>query len=226
MINSNLEMNLMLMAICEAIDSIVKWPTIPIHIPQVLEKKSFESIIETIMSELLVSGQSYSGFQAYAHSHESRDDSRKAFLELFGEPFSPKEIDYLKLITSFTLIIREAYKILPIASELRSIWQSRFSSHVNTNIYMSSSTSEAFPLHQDPHHVFVLQLSGAKRWLFSSIQGDEKMMSSTRITSEIVSHSGDMIFIPKGVPHRAIAIDTSVHASISVEEESSIETSL
>ena len=215
----NKKINLMHVALYKAIDSIEKWPMFPIYIPQVLPQKSFDSVINIFTSEISLTGRIYSGFQAYSSNHESRDDSRKEFLEWLENQSSSIEKDYSKLIKSSTLIIREAYKILPIALELRNIWKSRFPCHVNTNIYISSSTSDAFPLHQDPHHVFVLQLFGKKRWLFSDIQDDETIKNSPRIISEMVSESGDIIFIPKGVPHQARAIETSVHVSISVEEK-------
>jgi len=211
-------------ALTKAIDSIAQWPTFPIHIPGVLELQSLAPTFDVVMSAFASLGDTYPGCQAFACNHKSRDDSRKAILELFNRQNAPTAEDFLGLLVHSTLIIREAYKVLPIALDLRSVWRNRFSCHINTNIYASSPSSDAFPLHQDPHHVFSLQLAGTKRWWLSEAHCGDLKRHSDQEAMEITCHSGDMLFIPKGFPHRAKASEVSVHVSLSIEEKVPLDT--
>jgi hypothetical protein len=207
------------LALAHAIDSIPRWPLYSLHIPGVLDPQCFGSVLDSVMATFVASGSSYTGCQAYADVHKSRDDSRKAVLALFAGQNVPTASEFLQLATTCTLIIREAYKILPIARELRNVWKSRFSCHINTNLYLSSPTSDAFPLHQDPHHVCALQLVGSKQWWLCAGERSEVPHIQTNQSTEALCQPGDMLFIPKGTLHRAKAADISVHVSISVEEQ-------
>lgn len=205
------------------IDSIPRWPVCPIHLPRVVDPRCFGCIVGDVLSAFVVSGSTFSGCQAYSQTHKSRDYSRDAVLALFKNEHTPDITDFRDLVGRFTLIMREAYKIFPIAFELRSVWQSRFSCHINTNVYVSLPTSDAFAIHKDPHHVFAVQLAGSKRWRFSTNQSGQLDDSgsgsvSSNSDSELLCQEGDVLFIPKGIPHCAKANELSVHVSISIEE--------
>lgn len=206
-------------ALTRAIDSILPWPLEPVHMPGVLKPQSLDSIPEVVISAFMSLGKTCLGFQAFLCTHKSRDDSREAIIELFNRQKSPTADDFLELRSTSTLIIREAYKFLPFANNLRNVWLKRFSCHINTNVYASSPSSDAFPWHKDPHHVFALQLAGTKRWWLSKEHDGDFTRHSDQGAIEITSQIGDILFIPKGVPHRAQAAEMSVHISISVEEK-------
>lgn len=210
-------------ALTRAIDSILPWPQGPVHLPGVLEPQSLDSIPEAVMSAFTSLGKTWPGFQAFLCTHKSRDDSRQAILELFNRQEPPNADDFIELMSTSTLIIREAYKFLPFADNLRKVWLNRFSCHINTNIYTSSPNSDAFPWHKDPHHVFALQLAGTKRWWLSKKHAGDFPQYLDQESTEITSQIGDILFIPKGVPHRAQAAEMSVHISISVEEKAPID---
>jgi hypothetical protein len=222
MSETNTAMGIISDTLTRTIDSIPRWPVRPIHLPGVADPRCFGCIADEVLFAFVASGNSFSGCQAYSQAHKSRDDSREAVLALFRSENPPDKADFRDLAGRFTLIMREAYKILPIAIELRSAWQSRFSCHINTNVYLSLPTSDAFTNHKDPHHVFVVQLAGSKRWQLSSNQSGQNDDSGTRhgnSGSEIICQEGDVLFIPKGTPHCAKAEELSVHVSISIEED-------
>ena len=158
-------------------------------------------------------GNSNSGFQMYHLNHASRNESRDELKKLWetGQP----SIELLKLLSSqYTFIIREAYYHFNLLDEMRQIYLSHFRCHSNTNLYTSRPTSSAFIKHADPHPVFAYQLYGAKNWL---------LYPDNSITPlEICVSTGDVLFIPQGIQHHAVAVtDFSVHASVSVEVDRS-----
>ena len=201
----------------QVIDAVPRWPLCPIHISEAFHTFLLETVFDTVIELFVSSGEGYEGCQAYLGTHTSRSDSRNTVTALFGEATPATISSFLHLAATHTLIIREAYKILPFASEVRAVWMSRFSCHINTNLYLSSPSSDAFSLHQDPHHVFALQLSGSKRWHYSC-DNDKGMGTQTILMTETLCKSGDILFIPKGTPHRAEAVSDSVHISVSIEE--------
>lgn len=100
---------------------------------------------------------------------------------------------------------------------------------VHANIYISPPGGAGFDVHWDTHDVFVLQLSGSKQWsLYESQVGlalSEEV--STRLRSEeLSSHSlsqvvldaGDLMYLPRGIPHSAKANDReSIHVTLGVQ---------
>lgn len=221
MSETNTAMEIIRDTLTRTIDSIPKWPVCPIHLPRVIDPRCFGSIADEVLSTFVASGSTFSGCQAYCQTHKSRNDSRDAVLALFNNEHTPDITEFRDLVSKATLIIREAYKIYPIAFELRSVWQTRFSCHINTNVYVSLPTSDAFAMHKDPHQVFAVQLAGSKRWRFSTNQSgllDDSGSVRSNPDSELFCQEGDVLFIPKGTPHCAKADELSVHVSISIEE--------
>jgi len=109
-----------------------------------------------------------------------------------------------------------------------------FCAEVGVNAYLTPQDSRAFATHIDEHDVFVLQVYGEKVWhlyelallpiqrldyrrslAFTSDWGDSRL--KTPQIAEIRLRPGDVLYVPRGMPHHALARDsTSLHLTFSV----------
>ncbi len=99
-----------------------------------------------------------------------------------------------------------------------------FSSHFQTNIYLSPRNAQGFKTHYDSHDVFVLQVSGSKHWtLYDTLielplrgQGfDPEKHIPGSPTQELTIHAGDVFYCPRGLFHSARATDeVSLHITL------------
>ena len=102
---------------------------------------------------------------------------------------------------------------------------------VQGNLYCSWQAHQAFPVHFDTHDVFAMQIAGEKRWRiyqrhfkdpinhpeFKQLNQDFHEQHKGAIGMEVVMKPGDLIYIPRGYYHDAIAeSDATVHLSYSV----------
>jgi len=79
------------------------------------------------------------------------------------------------------------------------------------NLYLSPPGISAFHPHYDSHDVYIIQLEGKKSW---KIYGKNGMGVKKPIIDCILS-KGDLLYIPKGFWHSAIATDeTSLHITL------------
>lgn len=128
-----------------------------------------------------------------------------------------------ELSKSSTLIVRSANQYFPELGEIVEDGKRCIQGTVHSNLYLSSSHGEGFPMHQDAHHVFALQLHGAKRWHLQrpaveyphwdyrwDLDIDENL-----VEQEFLVEEGSTLFIPMGWIHRAKAeTEFSIHATI------------
>jgi ribosomal protein L16 Arg81 hydroxylase len=99
-----------------------------------------------------------------------------------------------------------------------------FSSHFQTNIYLSPRNAQGFKTHYDSHDVFVLQVSGSKHWtLYDTLielplrgQGfDPEKHIPGPPTQELTINAGDVFYCPRGLFHSARATDeVSLHITL------------
>jgi ribosomal protein L16 Arg81 hydroxylase len=103
-------------------------------------------------------------------------------------------------------------------------FRKRFSSHFQTNVYLSPPNAQGFKTHFDSHDVFVLQVSGSKLWtlydtgIVLPLRGQafdpEKHMPGAP-TREFTLHAGDLLYCPRGLYHSARSTDeTSLHITL------------
>ncbi|MEM1204212.1 MAG: cupin domain-containing protein [Acidobacteriota bacterium] len=109
------------------------------------------------------------------------------------------------------------------------------SASIGVNAYMTPASSQAFPAHFDTHDVIVMQVDGSKEWYIYSDGYDlpvetlnhvQDMTSRdvTRVDESTVDviqkttlERGDFLYIPRGVPHKAVATDSpSLHLTFGV----------
>jgi ribosomal protein L16 Arg81 hydroxylase len=101
-----------------------------------------------------------------------------------------------------------------------------FTHSVQANAYLTPRGSQGFKPHYDTHDVFILQVSGVKRWrLYASpvkLPHDSQKFDSKKVPigqpeSEFDLEPGDVIYIPRGFIHEGLTTDShSLHLTIGI----------
>jgi hypothetical protein len=94
------------------------------------------------------------------------------------------------------------------------------------NAYYTPRAAQGLPVHHDTHDVFVLQVSGEKRWLvyepalelpLRNQKYKAEMGGPGEPVHDLVLRPGDMLYLPRGWLHEALTSDSdSVHLTIGV----------
>lgn len=100
-----------------------------------------------------------------------------------------------------------------------------FSCRVQTNIYLTPGNSQGFNTHYDDHDVFVMQISGRKRWRLYERPVDKPYRGEKFKTSEhrpghpkedFLLEAGDVIYVPRGLMHDASSEGNSPSLHITI----------
>jgi len=94
---------------------------------------------------------------------------------------------------------------------------------VQANAYLTPATAQGFAVHHDTHDVFVLQVSGFKRWrIYEPVH--ELPLKDQRWPADaapglplhdITLRAGDTLYVPRGWPHEATAAEAdSLHVTV------------
>ena len=101
------------------------------------------------------------------------------------------------------------------------------SHNVIGNMYLTPANEKALSPHYDAHDVFVLQVSGEKNWILYDdenfktplLKSFQPIFQREYLTGarEITLKAGDMMYIPRGVPHEAYTTnESSLHITLGV----------
>ena len=108
----------------------------------------------------------------------------------------------------------------PAALYCRGLEQ-RLGFPVQANAYATPGTARGFSVHHDTHDVFVLQVSGSKRWriyppVLELPLGHQRWSGEAgEPVEELTLRAGDTLYLPRGWPHEAVALqDDSLHLTI------------
>ena len=126
------------------------------------------------------------------------------------------------------LVLRELDRLDPEVARLVAAVDEHFPGHAWANCYAASAQnaqrSEALGLHADGHDVLVLQIDGRKEWsVWESVKGDPLSGRDAPLPSADTPpawsgtlEAGDVLHIPRGYPHRVLAIqgEASLHLTI------------
>lgn len=105
-----------------------------------------------------------------------------------------------------------------------------FGAKVTANLYASRRGVQGFASHCDPHEVFALHCEGEKTWriyegaeqlaVAATLVRDADYIARTkgRVAMEVTLRPGDLLYIPRGVYHDALASsDRSLHVTFGVQ---------
>jgi hypothetical protein len=113
----------------------------------------------------------------------------------------------------------------PLARYARGL-EARLGHPAQANAYYTPRHSQGLPVHHDTHDVFVLQVSGSKRWLvYEPVV--ELPLKDQRYRAEdggpgdvvldVTLHAGDTLYLPRGWLHEALTSDEdSLHLTVGV----------
>jgi hypothetical protein len=145
-----------------------------------------------------------------------------AFLEPVRRIDLPRA--YQLFATGATISLSQLHERLPSLADLCRTVEKTFSSHFQTNIYLSPPHAQGFKTHFDNHDVFVLQVSGSKLWtlydagLVLPLRGqrfDPDKHIPGAATREFTLQAGDLFYCPRGLFHSARSTDeTSLHITL------------
>nr|WP_294924937.1 cupin domain-containing protein [uncultured Flavobacterium sp.] len=134
---------------------------------------------------------------------------------------------YVAYADGYTIVVNEIQRFWdPIKSFVQNM-RLQMDHNVVANLYLTPENEKALSPHYDSHDVFALQISGEKHWivyddtnfktpLLNSFQPvfQREHLSGAR---EITMKAGDIMYIPRGVPHEAYTTDdSSMHITIGV----------
>ena len=133
-------------------------------------------------------------------------------------PITGKVHDYLA--QGATLVCNKVDRLTPAMSSFAGILEEKLECKVQANLYCSWRERKAFDSHFDKHGVWAIQVEGTKRWLVyegrlenpihheSSPMFDKEFHHKSRgkVLMDIVMNPGDLLYIPHGQYHDALAM--------------------
>ena len=124
-----------------------------------------------------------------------------------------------------TIILPQLHLADEILAKFCRSLENVFSSHVQTNIYLTPGSSQGFHTHFDDHDVFVIQLSGTKKWRlyqkpidnpYSGESFNTKDYKAGELQKEFELKEGECVYIPRGLMHDAISVGEKASLHITV----------
>jgi len=144
----------------------------------------------------------------------------------------PVDRAYEALAGGHTLILNQIEKSWPKLSPLIERLGEVFCARIGVNAYLTPKGSRAFPLHIDNQDSFILQVSGEKVWQLHDLDhlpaqleyGQDlaaaplwDRLEAVPHRAEICLRPGDLLYLPRGMPHCAVARDApSLHLTVSI----------
>ena len=122
-----------------------------------------------------------------------------------------------------TVVFNQLHKRVPALARLCVALGRRFSSRVQTNVYLTPPDAQGFAPHWDTHDVFVLQISGTKRWSIYDTrvrlplrgQRFEPGTPPGAVSDEFELGPGSAVYLPRGLMHSARSTgQASLHVTL------------
>ncbi|MCZ4090602.1 JmjC domain-containing protein [Sinorhizobium psoraleae] len=122
-----------------------------------------------------------------------------------------------------TIIFRTADRWLPSLRTACADISDELGMRLQANIYLTPSSNYSSPPHFDPHHIFILQIEGQKKWEIYDgsyekprVQDrfDEGIHEVWHLKDELILSSGCLLYLPRGIIHKPISISDSIHVSL------------
>ena len=111
-----------------------------------------------------------------------------------------------------------------LAQFCRSL-EKELSCKVQTNAYLTPPSSQGFSTHYDDHDVFIVQVSGKKKWHlyqrpidnpYSGERFKSGVYEAGALEQDFILKAGDCVYIPRGLMHDATTIgdEPSLHITV------------
>lgn len=131
-----------------------------------------------------------------------------------------------------TLVLDAVDELHEPLEELAAGLELFFREHVQVNLYAGWQTSRGFDLHWDDHDVFILQITGRKRWsiygqtrpfpLVADVEKAEKPTSEP--LWEETLEDGDLLYIPRGWWHVAQPLaEPTLHLTVGIHNRTGLD---
>lgn len=142
---------------------------------------------------------------------------------------NPAKVEAL-LAMGASLVGNEVQDAAPEVRELTDMLGRHFAARAWGNLYASFQGVQAFASHCDTQEVFAVHCAGAKRWRLytnradnptETLEGDAAQATIDAakgpVTLDVVMRPGDVLYIPRGWFHDAIAsADASLHLTLGI----------
>jgi ribosomal protein L16 Arg81 hydroxylase len=143
---------------------------------------------------------------------------------------SPAKID-VYLAMGVSLVAHAVQQISAEIAEVTEMLAERLAGRSNANIYCSFQGVRALATHCDAHEIFALHCEGEKVWRIYENRADAPLRENQSVDNEqgfgpgpgsvmfeARMRSGDLLYIPRGFYHDALAgSSASLHLTLSVE---------
>ncbi len=131
---------------------------------------------------------------------------------------------YAAYADGYTIVINEIDRFWHPFKTFCQNMSAFLSHHTVANMYLTPKNEKALLPHYDTHDVYVLQIHGKKHWrLYDAPQQTPLLNSYQPIfkreqlsnPQELTLHAGDLMYMPRGLPHDAYTTDeSSLHITI------------
>lgn len=125
-----------------------------------------------------------------------------------------------------SIIFRSAHHFLQEISDVVDMFGSTWNCDAQGNLYISRAEVNATYPHFDPHELFIFQLLGSKEWKIfdqkyefpDTYDGfDPSRHRVGQLQETVLLEQGDVLFLPRGMPHQPIAKSASIHLSVGLK---------
>jgi len=126
-----------------------------------------------------------------------------------------------------TLIINGVHHRVPSVAELAANLRHDIGYETHVNLYCSPAKQQGFDCHYDTHDVLILQIDGEKQWFVyqetvqyptAHMPSSKQQQPQERPYLECVLKAGDLLYIPRGHWHYAVACEQpSLHLTVGIE---------
>lgn len=121
-----------------------------------------------------------------------------------------------------TIVFQALHRSMPVLSEFCQRLEKYFNFSLQTNIYLTPRSSQGFAPHFDNHDVFILQVSGSKKWkvydspvFLPTKPFNKSKWNKTDPQIEVELEQGDTLYMPRGFVHEALTTDSvSLHITL------------
>ena len=131
-----------------------------------------------------------------------------------------------------TVVLQALHRLWPPLIDFAGDLAGELGHPVQINAYVTPASAQGFKAHYDVHDVFVLQITGKKRWIVhepvhadplrSQPSTDHREAVAARVGDppmlDVMLRPGDVLYLPRGFIHAAEALGgTSVHLTVGVQ---------